>query len=149
MTKTTREIESGKNNELYNALIFLMLLSIITMLVIYHFGVVLPALNEIELYHSEIVEPTLDEIPQTICSTEKVIEKVLVNDRTSMVSYPFNAEIICEEGATIKGYEFLNEKIIFGCLYLDSEGECAGHGKTCMVRYDKETCEIKVKGNSK
>jgi hypothetical protein len=48
-------------------------------------------------------------------------------------AYPYNTQILCEEGVDVIGYTALNNKVIYGCLTLIN-GHCSGEGKSCIIK---------------
>ena len=64
---------------------------------------------------------------ETIVHVEKYVSDGLFKE------FPYDSEVICEEGILLEKYKGLNKKIVYGCIGLEN-GRCKGYGKICLVK---------------
>jgi len=79
-------------------------------------------------------------MPKKECHIEYSTEKKII-DRRDILTFPYETEILCEDGVYIGEWENLNSKSIFGCMDLVN-GECSGYNKVCLIKKKKEICEV-------
>lgn len=84
--------------------------------------------NKIKALREEI-----NSMPHWECHDETNTEKVIL-EKWNHLEYPYTTEITCEGEVSVKGYESLDQRIIW--VY----GEDIG--KTCIIKTTKEVCEI-------
>ncbi|MCK5023483.1 MAG: hypothetical protein KAS04_04895 [Candidatus Aenigmarchaeota archaeon] len=75
-------------------------------------------------------------MPKRVCHTETKTEAFTIKSVFDPIrTFPFNTEILCEDGVRVVEYDALGKKVIYG--YSNEVG------KTCIVKTKKEVCEIK------
>ena len=80
-------------------------------------------------------------MPEKVC-VDNITTEIINISFGDIITYPYEYEIMCEEGIDVEEYEPLNEKIIFSCMRLGNH-KCIGEGKICIIKKTEQVCTWK------